>query len=232
MFVVNARNHGVKLKMQMLSISLVCFAMLGEASAAGIPQVYLEDATLNAAGETVTLSRVPVQTSTGSIVYHDITLIFIPDSTGNLTLEVGYPKFSTSQNLLIGNFKAGKYAANIGGKIYNGVLGGPGVGPSGSTAWSFSSNYFPASATWYTGPLTLNPEYARLNTAKITSPAYAYGTAGSVNCYETHWSPGVIIGAAQTGNNLTISSFTWSNNNCQLTDYATPQENITWIYTP
>ena len=200
---------------------------LGMAAAvAGTPTLYLEDATLTASGNTVTVTRVPVQTSTGAIIYQDITTAYSVSNTGALSVEAGYPEIVPSSTLLIGNFKAGNYTAVINGTTHKATLGGPGIGPGGSTAWSFSSNYTPFSATWYTGPLTANPEYARLTAAKITSAAYAYGISG-IGGIDGNWLAGSLIGAAQTGNTLTISSFTF-----ESSDHPTPIDNITWTLSP
>ena len=208
--------------------SLISVAAIAAPAATPVPTVYLQNATVTASGNTVTVTRVPIQTSTGAIIYKDITTAYAVDKNGNLTIESGYPEIVASATLLNSNFKAGVYTAPYNNGTCTVTVGGPGVGAAGATAWSASLNWCPFnSATWYTGTLTANPEYARLTKAGITSTAYAYGIL-SGGGWNNNWSNGSLTGVAQTGNNLTFSSFSYNGNQ----DYSTPTNNFTVTLSP
>ena len=66
---------------------------------------------------------------------------------------------------------------------------------------------YPSSATWYVGPIANSPLAARLKAAGITSTAWSYGVTGGEACYN-NWPDNTLIGLSQTGNKLTIVSFT------------------------
>jgi hypothetical protein len=183
------------------------------------PSALFQNATLTGSGSTITATRVPVALSTTLIIYVDITMQFNADSNGNLTMAAGYPQIVASPTLLSGGFKAGNYVAP--GNLFNGkgfvTVGGPGVTDGGTTTWSLNAatgadaNLYPVSATWWVGPIANNPYAARLNKAGITSTAYAYGVAYGNSCVPGAWSScsnGILIGATQSGNVISLVSFT------------------------
>jgi hypothetical protein len=193
-----------------------------------------QNATLTGSGSTITATRVPVALSTTLIIYVDMTMLFNADSNGNLTMAAGYPQIVPSPTLLSGGFKAGNYVAAS--TLFNGkglvTVGGPGVTDGGSTSWSLNaatgadSGLYPVSATWWVGPIANNPYAARLSAAGITSTAYAYGVAycNPSNCPQNQWGEygigyagGTLIGATQSGNVISLVSFT-----SNATDHSAP----------
>jgi hypothetical protein len=210
---------------------------LAQSGGTPTPGPQFQYAALTGSGNTITLTRVPVTTSSGQIVYQDITLQFDNDSSGNLTLTNGFPMFALSPSLQVSSFQTGNYAGP--GSVANGnaviTVNGPGVVSGGSTAWSSISAgnadpcTFPVSATWYVGPVSNNPMAARLTKAGITSTAWSYGISGNGIAFSCggslsfHWSNGSIIGVSQTGNSITFASFT--NNGF---DQASPVDQITY----
>ena len=185
-----------------------------------IPSAMFQNSTLTGSGNTMTATRVPVRISSSLTIYVDITTQFNVDLNGNLTLSAGYPQIVPSATLLTGNFKAGTYVAPS--TLFNGkglvTVGGPGVTDGGTTTWSLNAatgadaSLYPVSATWWVGPIANNPYAARLNKAGITSTAYAYGIAYSANCLNNapgwcSYSPGILIGATQSGNVISLVSF-------------------------
>jgi hypothetical protein len=183
------------------------------------PSAMFQNSTLTGSGNTMTATRVPVRISSSLTIYVDITTQFNVDSNGNLTISAGYPQIVPSATLLTGNFKAGTYVAPS--TLFNGkglvTVGGPGVTDGGTTTWSLNAatgadaNLYPVSATWWAGPIANNPYAARLNKAGITSTAYAYGIAYSNRCDAHAWcnySNGTLIGATQSGNVISLVSFT------------------------
>lgn len=228
--------RGICLRAAIAMSALTAAALPHLPAMAATPTAFFDQSTLTGAGNTVTINRVPVQTSSGRIIYYDVTTQYSVDGSGHLTVAAGYPSITPSKTLLVGDFKAGNYIgpSTLGGGKYFAVLGGPGVGAGGATAWAFQAstgadcNTTPSSATWYTGAITSNPEYARLKAAGITSPVYSYGTSGNepFDCGDSlHFYAGALIGAAQAGNTLTIVSFSSSYTGL---DYATPQDQITY----
>ncbi|MBV8737264.1 MAG: hypothetical protein JO007_08400 [Alphaproteobacteria bacterium] len=206
---------------------------------AATPTVYAGNATITGSGDVVTATRIPVQAADGSILYSDATITFAIASDGK-TLVLQQVSIQPSLNLIISNFQAGTYASPAGGSnTWTNLLSGPGIGPAGTTAWSFSANggstpqcAYPYSATWYTGPISSNPFASRITAAGITSADYSYGVAGSIvqACTITandSFNNGDLIGATQTGNSLTIVSFTFDGK-----DYPTPVSQITYTLSP
>ncbi len=194
------------------------------------PTTFFEKSTIVGAGETITLSRVPVRNSAGAIKYYDATIEFSVDAAGKLT-QTALPTFTLSPSLIISNFKAGTYTSPASGPI---AVAGPGVGgPAGQAAWTVqgtsSSCTAPPAATWYTGSIATNPLKARLQQAGITQTQYSYGIVGNGPPICNYWfQPGNLIGAQQVGNTLTLVSFTWNGSQ----DYATPQAQITFTLKP
>ncbi len=201
------------------------------------PGPQFQYAAMTGSGNTITLTRVPVVTSSGQTVYQDITLQFDNDGNGNLTLTSGFPMLAPSPSLEVSSFQTGKYVGP--GSVANGnaviTVNGPGVVSGGSTAWSTITAgnadpcTFPVSMTWYVGPIDNNPMAARLKKASITSTAWSYGIGGNGIAFSCggslsfHWGNGSIIGVSQTGNAITFASFT--NNGF---DQASPVDQITY----
>ena len=211
-----------------------------QTGAAPAPGPKFQYSSLTGTGNAITISRVPVVNSSGQNVYQDISLQFDSDSDGNLTLSAGFPVATPSPNLLVSTFQSGKYAgprsaANGKASI---TVNGPGVVNGGSTAWSIASTSdadpctYPVSATWYVGPIENNPMAARLKKVNITSTAWNFGVSGggiAFSCggsQNINWGNGAIIGVSQTGNTITIASFT--NNGF---DSASPVDQITYTLT-
>jgi hypothetical protein len=203
------------------------------------PGPQFQYAALTGSGNTITLTRVPVITSSGQTVYQDISLQFDNDGNGNLTLTSGFPMFALSPSLQVSSFQPGKYAGPV--TMLNGnaliTVSGPGVVSGGSTAWSATTISgadpctVPVSATWYVGPMDNNPMSARLKKANITSTAWSYGISGGIasSCgvgQSFRWGNGSIIGVSQTGNSITFASFT--NNSF---DQASPIDQVTYTLT-
>ncbi len=91
-------------------------------------------------------------------------------------------------------------------------------------SWGLSSPTGAAitAATWYSGPPFLNPRSSRLQRARITSTAFAYGIAdeGGGGVFGT----GALIGVRQDGPKLIIASF---HHGC-CTDEAEPVATLTF----
>jgi hypothetical protein len=77
------------------------------------PRAYLESATIGAASDTVTITRIPVRTSSGATVYKDVVIKLDIASDGSLSLRPGFPEVATSPNLTTSlttsRFIAGRY---------------------------------------------------------------------------------------------------------------------------
>ncbi|MGH7047474.1 MAG: hypothetical protein ACREE2_13920 [Stellaceae bacterium] len=205
---------------------------------AATPTPYLQDSTIVGNGGTITATDVPVETSTGSLVYKDVTIQLNAAANGNLTMAPGYPKVVNAINPILNHFVAGAYTAppSIGSKLLV-TVNGPGIGAGGTTVWSLAPSNgancgtYPASATWYTGPIAGNPLAARIKQAGITSSFYSYGLVGvSPPCAadgDNDFAGGTLIGVSQVEGSLTIVSFSYGG-----IDHATPIAEITYTLLP
>jgi len=194
------------------------------------PHSHFGDATITSTNSEIDAIRVPAYGTDGKAQYWDVVLVFDTAADGTLTLATGYPMINPSDNPLTAHFKAGTYVAPNGAKI---VVSGPGVTSGGATEWSLAQSgttcSFPYSATWYVGSLSSNPLYTRIKADGITSTAYSYGILGTESsCGSNYWDSGALLGFSQTGNALTIVSFT----NGGTEDSSTPQAQITFTYEP
>lgn len=203
------------------------------------PYALFQYSTLVGADNTVTATWVPVTNSSGKTIYQNVTLLFDIDSSGNLTIAPGYPKFVPSPMPLVTSFAAGRYVgpASTETTTFAITVSSLGVAPGGATEWSLAAakgayTYtYPSSGTWYAGPIASNPLASRLKAAGITSTAWSYGVGGSCNCtlgnggwYKTN----ALLGFSQTGNQLNIVSFTDDTGK----DYSEPVSQITYTLAP
>jgi hypothetical protein len=208
------------------------------AQAPNPPYALLQNAAITASGNTINATRVPVITQSGVPVYVDVAIQFNVDNNGILSLASGFPTFTQSPALLTSQFKAGTYAAPsslLGGKAKI-VVSGPGIGAGGAAIWSLSvapgadQCTVPMSATWYVGAPSSGPYATRIAAARITGTDFSYGIGSGVasSCQSTpglkvlDWLNGGLIGLSQTGNTLTITSFTQSGS----ADSSTPLDTI------
>jgi hypothetical protein len=208
--------------------SFVCaLTALGTASARAQEAPYAEAqyATLTGSTNVINVTMLPVVTASG-IVYKNVTvpLEVTVSNAGVVTLTTGTPTVVAAPTSIVSNFVAGPYAGpGVTGTNETQLLtlAGPGVTSGGATEWSVKTTpgatgcTFPTTATFYVGPLPSNPLYPRLQKAGITSTAYSYGVMGSQVCdaegASAWWYQGNIVGFSQTGNALTIVSFTYTN---------------------
>ncbi len=184
-----------------------------------------QNATITSTTNTINATRVPALDGQGGVHYWDVSLAFNTDSGGNLTLASGSPTIVPSAVTYADGFVAGTYS--------NGsetvTVSGPGVTSGGATQWTLlistgSGCTTFSSATWYVGTLANNPLAARLSADGITSTAYSYGIEGG-GCDEGNpWNPDSLLGFSQTGNALTIVSFTTSG-----ADHPTPVGQVSYL---
>ncbi len=207
-----------------------------DAAAAAAAYAQFQYATITGTTNVLNVTMLPVVTPTGT-VYKNLTLKVNVDASGDVTVAPGSPTVTLAPTILASTFKAGTYVgpSNINGGQNKIIVTGPGVIPGGTTVWSLTATAdpnvctYPATATWYVGSPTSpgNPEYNRLKKAGITSAAYSYGTSGtmssSCNNPNDAWSAS-LIGVSQTGNSITIVSFTTLGS----FDQASPKDQITY----
>jgi hypothetical protein len=208
------------------------------AQAPNPPYALFQNGAITASGNTINATRVPVITQSGMPLYFDVAIQFNVDHSGNLAIANGFPLVVPSPALLTSQFKPGTYVGPsnfLGGKARI-VVTGPGIGAGGATLWSLSaapgadSCTPPASASWYVGTPSSGPFAARVAAAKITNTDFSYGIGAPVSntCQNAvgtkagSWIYGALLGLSQTGNTLTIASFTAAGS----FDYPTPQDTI------
>jgi hypothetical protein len=192
------------------------------------PYALFERSTLTASGNTINAIQVPVVLASGITVYLNLSLQFLVDSTGNLTLASGYPQVTPSPILLTGSFVAGKYVTPGTSSTVN--VAGPGVLDGGITQWT-GVGTCGSTVTWYAGPIASNPYAARITKAGITSTAWSYGI-GAVCNLSGSVSPD-LIGVSQVGNTLTFVDFTLGGfGNNASTDANLPRGQIVYTLAP
>jgi hypothetical protein len=185
------------------------------------PKIFLESSVIKGAGGIVKIRRVPVQDSAGAIKYLDISLSFDVNDAGEISLSPGSPQITPSPKLKVGEFKQGVYTGSLEGVLYD--VGSPGIGPGGRAAGSINSRprllgsstcrTDRLSVSWVTGPIQGHPNEAALTAAGITSTTLSWGAVSVMddNCSDVNdypgWENGNIIGAIQTGNQLSIHNF-------------------------
>lgn len=211
------------------------------------PYALFQYATVVGMGNSLSVARIPVVVPTGNTIFKDLTIRFDVDPDGNLTISPDNPEVFDSPTLQVSSFKAGSYigpGSILGGKT-PAFVDGPGPSDGGATSWSFSTASgantctYPSSATWYVGPIENTPVAARLKSAGITSTAWSYGVAdGPIQgnlCNDNSrtnakWEPGTLIGVSQSGNAITIASFTDRPN--VRVDFSAPVAQITYRLVP
>jgi hypothetical protein len=191
-------------------------------------------AVMTGSNNSILATRLPVVYN-GRTYYEDVTfaLYFAISSKGVVT-ATATPTVVTSPTLLTANFEAGNYVgpSTVGSGNALITVSGPGVVVGGATEWSIAASTgawgctYPSTATFYVGPITSNPLYARLKAAGITSTAYSYGIVGDgPTCFPGYdWYAGSLIGLTQNNGTLTIVSFT---NNANQ-DHDVPIDQITY----
>jgi hypothetical protein len=178
--------------------------------------IYLEYSNVTAVGPTITITRLPILKPDGKFIYKDVIIQLKSDSSGNLTYVPSTPQQKLSPSLISNRFVAGTYVYP--GNTNEGfILSGP-SGVPGRSVTKFEVNKSPSlrdycgvPAIFYVGALSANPNYARIKAAGITSTEYSYGIiGGSVSCGINGgtFGTGALVGFSQSGNLLTIASFT------------------------
>lgn len=175
------------------------------------PYSYFQYATLTGSTNTISAALLPVVTATGATVLENVTLQFGFNSSGQLI--VSNLEAAPAPPPVVTGFKAGEYGgpSTIDDNMLI-TISGPGLTIGGATEWTLTTpsgswgGTYPATATWYDGPLTSNPIYKRISAAGITSTAWSYGVGGVA--WFGDWEYDSLLGFAQVGNSLTILSFT------------------------
>ncbi|MGD0986445.1 MAG: hypothetical protein ABR874_01460 [Candidatus Sulfotelmatobacter sp.] len=207
------------------------------ASAQAPPYALFQDSTLTSTTNTINVTQLPVVTTTGTS-YVNVVIEFDVSSDGTLSVAPGYPQITPAATPLVLGFEAGNYFGGGAQSSYGIDVSGPGVGQGGNTEWSLAvssnGNYtFPSNAVWFVvGNIKNSPLYSRIEKAKIDTQGWdAFGTVGSDECLSgecgTYWTDKTLIGLAQIGNQLSISSFTTTNGTTQ-TDSSTAVDSITY----
>ena len=211
-----------------LMILTVTWAIASQAQAP--PYSLFQNSTLTGSGNTVTATQLPVITTSGT-KYFNVTLLFDVAADGTLTLAPGYPQIVPSPMTIVSNFLAGNYFGPSNENLFLITVSGPGITTGGYTEWSLAESsggsacMYPSNATWYVGPVKNIPLYTRIKNAGINTQGWeAFGLIGSQTCNFPNWDTGTLVGLAQTGNQLTISSFSTFG----YTDQSTPVDNISY----
>jgi hypothetical protein len=205
------------------------------------PSALFQNSTLTGTTNTINVTQLPVVTSTGKIIYNNLVIQFDVADDGTITVASGYPKITPAPTPIAFGFEAGNYFGGGAQSGYAVTVGGPGVVQGGSTEWSLSASSgangatYPSDAHWYVvANIKNSPFYERIVAAKINPTFWsAFGVVGSNDCFagrcDATWSTGTLLGLAQTGTQLSISSFTTTNTSTGTqTDNSMPVDTITY----
>ncbi len=202
-------------------------AAVGPAAAQSAP--YLDYSDLYGADGTISITRLPIKEPDGSVVYRDATIAVTADTGGTLKAKV--TKQAPSQMLITSKFQAGVYSRSDEGSDRFRVSGPGALGGGGEAKWTIVTiNDYPcgAPAEFYTGQLSQNPLYSRLQAAGIADTSYSYGIINDgvpAGCGD--WSPNFPLGVAQIGSQIEVSLFT---NPRTGKDQSTPYERLLYNF--
>jgi hypothetical protein len=196
-------------------VKLSLISLLGLLSVAdramAAPTAYLEDASVAAVGKTISISRLPVTNSTGTVLYKDVVINLAVNASGNLTFAT-VPSVTISPSPTPTKFVAGRYYVSVSGTNYFGSLTSA-VGAGGSTIWTLTMDLtpeggYPQESVWQTGAPA--PDVAsRLATAKVAkNPNYSYGTSPEAD--GSGFYNNGLLAAEQINNKLTLVSYTYN----------------------
>ena len=192
------------------------------------PEALFQDSTLTGTTNTMNVNWLPVVKADGTIIYDDVTVQFAVAGDGTLTVLA--MQVVNSPRSIIDHFKAGNYIGPSTDPNFLITVSGPGVAPGGATEWLLAaspgaSGYtYPTEASWWCGPIKNSPYFKRIKAAGVPLQGFCYGV-GSGYDGNQNWGTSSLLGLSQTGDAITISSFTHLN-----TDQAEPADNITYTY--
>ncbi len=194
---------------------LCAAALLAACGAASAQSMTAELGTTAAAGNAVSMTRIPVKTSTGTVLFKDIQIQFSVDNLGNTTMAAGFPKVTASA-VIPTAFKAGTYK-DIFGRKY--LVSGPAPITGGRTMWSIQATApagYIVEASWATGAVTGHPFQAQLTRHKITSTLYTWGVIGAINNFQPFFlNVDEAIGVQQIGNQLVFHLYNTPTSNAE-----------------
>jgi hypothetical protein len=161
------------------------------------------------------MTRIPVKTSTGTVLLKDIQIQFTVDNLGNTTMSPGFPKITPTPPPPISGFRAGTYKDFRGKKYF---VTGPAPIAGGRVMWRIRQETVGANpevyeASWASGAVAGHPFQPQLASRTITSTIYSWGVVGAFHPITTaHVFYPItvvngVVGAQQIGNQLVIHAF-------------------------
>lgn len=154
-----------------------CALFLLSAEQAFADSFTFEDASVTASAQQISVVRLPVVSSTGSVSYKNVVIQFTY-ANGKLAFATGYPKVTSSPTLASVGLTAGIYTRSGGSDQFE--LTGPLAGPDGRSKWILTETQYSRVLEFYTGAITGHPLQARLNKAGLNAPyTYGYAVAGT-----------------------------------------------------
>ncbi len=213
------------------ALPFAALAVAGPAAAA-TPTSYLQNGAIVGTGQTITISRLPVRLGNGALAYKDVTIQLDVSANGTLTYADTRPLETNSPNPLVSGIKNGVYGDSANTNVQFSITG-PGVMTGGNGEYSITrTGAYCAVAqpgVFYSGPVGTTPIGARVKAAGINTGQYRLGVVGQEACglsfnYANFPSHG-LIGLAQVGTTLVVSSFTDSSGK----DYPTPVNQVNYV---
>lgn len=182
----------------------------------------LEASTASAPDGTGSRAAASAAQAPAQVIAHDVTI-------GQVTETAAAPEVEAP-------FVAGFYRDVDGGGMVHVIRTGRaivtrgfGVTTADFPTWTLSAvggDTAITAAHWYAGPIHSNPNRHLVNLAGVTDETYSYGSADADGA--ANFDEGMLIGAKQTGNELTIVSFHKSGC-CTYSDRPTSEVTYTLI---
>ncbi len=196
------------------------------ATPASADDFMLDYAALAASGRQITLTRVPVVASNGSVTYKDVTIRFNLGTGNTLTVAAGYPKTVNSPALQTGNLTPGRYVIVSGSKksIYR--LTGPSIGQNDRATWKLTAESSEIDIVVYAGPIKGHPMEARITKAGITASGGLFGaiTGRTTELSPDYFSTPALVTLAPSGGDLDLVSYSKINtSSATATDGPSPK---------
>lgn len=213
-------TRGVKPLVKGLIATLLSLTFMN-VEAVTTPTSFFQSSVITGSNNRISVQRVPVVDVNGKVTYKDLTIDFTVSNTGILLDQPAL--ITASPSLTTSNFVTGKYK-DTKGFVYE--LAGPSVVTGTTrTAWSLTliksanNTLYNFSLNWITGPIAGHPIEAMLTSNKLTSTAYSWGTVGTggfpAGYTFSYWLTNNIVGAIQTGNQLTLHYYLNHGNNVE-----------------
>ncbi|WP_333824447.1 hypothetical protein [Pinisolibacter sp.] len=159
-----------------LLAALALTALAALTTPAAATDFRLDNAVVVGSGDEIAITRLPLVTAGGAIVYVDVTLALTAGSGTTLSLVPGSLKTTRSVTLDAGALTPGRYRVHGASPVLVMRLIGPTLGAGNRPMWSLIGESVGQQMNFYAGNFAGHPLQARLQKAGITWAGQAFGS--------------------------------------------------------